>query len=227
MELFDIVAKNRFGDEELKTIKKIPGDCFEILEKNPDLKGRVDVILVKNLEHFFNPIQHQLFLKLIADLLAPGGKAFLLSHSISPYPAEHPLMKAFLLGRKNNTIYPGFLKCEFTFNQSMECQGIMDKKISKVEAPKEEEACYTKTLNKKSLGKFFHSEIGKPSEIFEVTQEVIAIHFDPLTYKNALSKHKSLQLDASFFIDREGYKQEKFSKNSDSCGAIITKKNES
>lgn len=224
MNFFDALVDDRLGEEEKKTIKKIPGDCFKILDENPDLLGKVDVILVKNLEHFFNPVQHQLFLKLIADLLAPKGKAFLIAHCIIPYSKEHALMKAFLSERKMNSVYPGFLKYITTFKQSKDCQGIIGDNVSQVEIPKEDEECKTITVSKESLGKSFHPEIGKVSEFFEISQEVISMHFDPQTYMSALSKHASLKLDASYFVDRMGHRQKGFSKDSLHCAAIISKK---
>lgn len=59
------------------SIEIIPGSCFSILDKHPELVGKVDVIYVQNVEHFFNPVQHQLFLAMIWKLLTPGGYAYL------------------------------------------------------------------------------------------------------------------------------------------------------
>jgi len=63
--------------ELMKSIEIIPGSCFEILTKHPELANQVDVILVQNVEHFLSPMQHQKFLALIETLLAPDGYAFL------------------------------------------------------------------------------------------------------------------------------------------------------
>jgi SAM-dependent methyltransferase len=57
-------------------IIQLPGSCFDILKGNPELKNKIDAIYVSGVVHFFNPEQHQLFLTLLEELLAPGGQAF-------------------------------------------------------------------------------------------------------------------------------------------------------
>lgn len=58
-----------------KNLKKLTITGFNL----PLLKmaGTVDLIYVQNLEHLFSPEQHHIFLETIADLLNPGGYAYL------------------------------------------------------------------------------------------------------------------------------------------------------
>ncbi len=78
---FDQVLNRRLEQELQGVVHKIPGDCFNIPQNHPGLLGKVDAIFVQNLEHFFNPIQHQEFLNLLEKLLTDSGRAFLTAHT--------------------------------------------------------------------------------------------------------------------------------------------------
>lgn len=60
-------------------------NCLEIpsLAAYPEyLKEKVDCIYVQNVEHFFTPQQHECFLNLVSDLLAPDGRAYLIANTL-------------------------------------------------------------------------------------------------------------------------------------------------
>lgn len=63
------------GELKEKTVI-IPGDCFSILDKHPELKGNVDALYVQNLEHFFNPHMHQQFISLWKNFLLRAAGRF-------------------------------------------------------------------------------------------------------------------------------------------------------
>lgn len=85
-------------------IKKMPGDCLAVLDAS-ELKGKFDAIYVANLEQYFNPVEHQQFLKLLEYLLVPGGQAFLCSKSYE-YRKNYPVMKS----EQEQLYYPYFIQ---------------------------------------------------------------------------------------------------------------------
>lgn len=62
-----------------QSIQRIAGDCFKLFrhKKYSHIQGTVDVLYAQNIETSFNPAQHEQFIQLIRDLLAPGGRAYL------------------------------------------------------------------------------------------------------------------------------------------------------
>ena len=65
-EYIPTILKNRLSVEDNPNkIDYDLGDCFDILTRRPELKGKVNAIMVQNVEHFFNPEQHQQFLMLL------------------------------------------------------------------------------------------------------------------------------------------------------------------
>jgi hypothetical protein len=84
-----VIHRNTSMQELKKQIRLISGNCFQLLSIAPTLRGAVDAIYVQNVEHFFNPNQHQLFLGLLDELLVVDGYAFLVAN----YPEDF-VMKA-------------------------------------------------------------------------------------------------------------------------------------
>jgi len=98
------------------SIVKIPGDCFDILNKHPELKGKVDAIYIQHLVHFFNPEKQQLFLKLIEELLAPGGQAFICFNSpdfadtVIYKKSVDTVLSLYNKQKESGDKYPGFVQ---------------------------------------------------------------------------------------------------------------------
>lgn len=224
MELFDTLINGRLDNNQKMTIVKIPGDCFKILESHPELKGSVNFIVVKNLEHFFNPKQHQAFISLISDLLAPNGKAFLTAQALPPLSKEHPLFKLYFVQKEEKNLYPGFIKYQTVFQQCSKSTGLIgDYELSNIERPKDDERCYTKTVSKESLG-FINTKAFGYTELFKITQEVVTMHFEPTVYTKIIAHEPSLEVEEGFFIDHSGHREKKFSKQSSHCAIILNKK---
>lgn len=76
-------------------LESIEGTCFDILKKQPQLEGKVGLILCRNLIHFFNDLEQQIFIDLLKKLLKPGGKAIFTTNSVytqknSEIPIQNP-----------------------------------------------------------------------------------------------------------------------------------------
>lgn len=88
-------------DEIQKRLFTISGSCLDILEKQPSLKGRVDLIVCNNLIHFFNSEQQKQFFQLVKDLLKPNGRIVFTTNSIYTHAEDrqtyeaHPLTTTF------------------------------------------------------------------------------------------------------------------------------------
>src|SRR5271154_3917383 len=68
--------------EEIKDkLKVIDGCCFDILEKHPAMRQTINLVICRNLIHFFNPEQTEKLLTLIRNTLLPGGKAIITANS--------------------------------------------------------------------------------------------------------------------------------------------------
>ncbi|MBS0620185.1 MAG: class I SAM-dependent methyltransferase [Verrucomicrobia bacterium] len=53
----------------------VEGSCFELLSKHAQLSNQVDLVLCRNVIHFFNPQEQADFFDLLKTILKPGGKA--------------------------------------------------------------------------------------------------------------------------------------------------------
>lgn len=60
-----------------KSCAFLPMNCFKILDKAPQYTGKITSIFSQNLIHFFNPAQVHQFFSNIAELLVPGGRAYI------------------------------------------------------------------------------------------------------------------------------------------------------
>jgi predicted O-methyltransferase YrrM len=70
-------------------LEPIETDCLQLLEKKPELAHQIDLILCRNLIHFFNAEQLTVFFELLKKLLQPGGKAIFTANSIYTLPDEN------------------------------------------------------------------------------------------------------------------------------------------
>ena len=57
-------------------------NCLRLLEKKPELHGRINLILCRNLLHCINKQDREKFFLVISNLLAPGGKAIFTTNSV-------------------------------------------------------------------------------------------------------------------------------------------------
>jgi SAM-dependent methyltransferase len=62
------------------------GDCLQIFKEKSELEGQVDLLMCRNLLHFFNDQQEAEFVALVKRLLKPGGKAICSACSIYQVP---------------------------------------------------------------------------------------------------------------------------------------------
>jgi SAM-dependent methyltransferase len=58
------------------------GSCLDLLQRKPELENQVDLIVCRNLIHFFNNEELSLFLKLINKMLKPNGQAIFTANSV-------------------------------------------------------------------------------------------------------------------------------------------------
>lgn len=69
--------------KKLKAVCKMDeGSCFDILKRNADLEGRVNLIMCRNLIHFFNHQQLASLFELVKKMLVSGGQAIFTANSI-------------------------------------------------------------------------------------------------------------------------------------------------
>jgi len=201
-------------------IQKIQGSCFDILNSHPELKEKIDVIYGQNVEHFFNPEQHSAYLELIADLLAPGGQAFLCAHSFQfGTDGDHPLRNLFLQSKKDNKMYPGFAQFRVSFKQLVGSQAqIADNtnEFTDVFRPEDNAIVDIKTIKSE-----------EKDGIMFVTQEAIANYFSPEIYRKVLKSHSRLEVVDAFYIDKNGVRKDKWGANISHAAVIVKKKSKS
>ena len=82
----------------------IAGDCFNELPKS-NFKGKIDVLYVGNMEHYLTPSQHQDFLWLVYDLLAPGSRGYFIART---FEDEGQRPKGYWDGDETYNIYDHF-----------------------------------------------------------------------------------------------------------------------
>jgi SAM-dependent methyltransferase len=91
VHLNDLSPKEKDRFEELK--QQLPenlrgkltfhlGDCLKIFKEKPELEGKVDLLICRNLLHFLNDQQEAEFMALVKKVLKPGGKAICSANSI-------------------------------------------------------------------------------------------------------------------------------------------------
>ncbi|HBC71685.1 MAG TPA: hypothetical protein DCZ38_02750 [Coxiellaceae bacterium] len=225
--------KDEAGEDLSLSIKTISGDCFSILEKEPNLKNAVDVIYVQNLEHFFNPNQHQEFLSLLDKLLAEDGYAYLCAQSFAfavlENPLENPLYKLYISQKDAGDIYPGFAQFNVQLQKIKDTEyEIEEHKISDVSRPSDDAQIGCKDLAEPTYGIYAGSNPGlKSKEILQLKQRVTANAFSPNIYRMAIESHPSLEVVDAFYITKFGVRADAWSKNVAHAAAIIKKKKKS
>ncbi len=219
-ETFDALEQ----PELITSVKTIDGSCFNILKNHPELKNKVDVIYVQNLEHFLNPQQHKELILLIEDLLAPGGYAFFSAHSTGAYSAGEPnkdttseYWKLFLTAEANGTMYPSFIQYDVEFAQADNTETITNPRRFNIKRPENDSIeCYTKTLN---TVKKYGARI--------TTQHVVTNYYTPKIYRQAIENNTKLAVVDAYFMDGQGLRQDNKNWNDPSLvfAAVIVRKN--
>lgn len=183
-------------------IKIMPGNCFDILDKHPELKGKIDVIYVQNLEHFLNPIEHQKFLTLIGELLAPDGYAFLYaSINLQLGRSSNDIIdyeKAVLSLDEAPGMYAGFLGYDYSAKHRHDL-GLYDIHYSDAKRPKND--------NVKCNEKIYDSR--EEGDVLIAKVYAISNGFTPEIYKKAISLHDDLEIIDSYFVNRMGFRVER------------------
>jgi len=216
----DLIKKYTSNTDLSNTIKILEGDCFSVLK---DLQGKCDAIYVANVEHFFNPKQHEQFLKLIESLLAPGGKAFLCANSFAfGTDINNPLFKLYSLRKGQKDLYPGFAKYKVNLSQIKNLGVIFNANIADGPVrPEDDTPCIKYDISKRNERfQFIKNEF---CEVFDVTNEVTANAFSPTIYKNTVGKFTLLNVEETFFVDNMGKKQDKWGANIESAAVIVSK----
>ena len=88
----------------------VPGNCFDLLKTNPSLANRVDLILCRNLIHFFTDEQQTSLLRLVKEVLKPGGKAIFATNAtyvVLGEPSNHTSFNTTQCVISHPTIPPG------------------------------------------------------------------------------------------------------------------------
>lgn len=67
------------------------GDCFDLLDRNPELENSIGLIVCRNLIHFFKDQEQVKFFELIKKMLKSGGQAIFTVNSVYPYFEEMDL----------------------------------------------------------------------------------------------------------------------------------------
>lgn len=228
--ILNTVLSKRIEDKELAQIVEIDqGDCFSILSRRPDLRGKVHALFVQNLEHFFNPAQHQMFLNLLNELLAEDGQAFLCSHSFTfGMDGSNPLYKLHKARKAEKDIYSGFYQCKVTFMQFKDsAMQLGEFTMTDAVRPSDDAEITKKDISHKAVGKAILPTTGIPTDILEVTQEAGCNSFSPSIYRAAVGQIPTLEVLDSFFIYENGRNAgTKWGPNISHAAAIIKKKTE-
>jgi SAM-dependent methyltransferase len=87
----DIDPAEMRGFEQLKQslpsqvaskIESCEGNCLDLLKMKPEIKGKVGLVLCRNLIHFFNAQQQAEFFQLLKEILKPGGQAIVTANTV-------------------------------------------------------------------------------------------------------------------------------------------------
>lgn len=73
--------KSLLPHEVSKKLECVNKNCFQLLKARPDLKKAVDLVLCRNLIHYFSDQQHAQFFTLLSKVLKVGGRAILTANS--------------------------------------------------------------------------------------------------------------------------------------------------
>lgn len=226
VRLLKLVMEARLDFDVSEILTIVPGDCFDLVTKCPELKEAVDLIYVQQLEHFFNPTQHQEFITLISSLLAPGGRAFLSAQTVDSHHIKegHPVYELYAKEKAAGSTYPGFMTQEGDLITDLltgaQLTGVQ---ITRACRPDDTQHCSTKTL---SFGakKIVNVEGLGDREVRALSQLVTSNFYTPTIYKNAIAFHSTLTIVDNYFMNQQGKRYEKFNEDYMIFAAVIIEK---
>jgi SAM-dependent methyltransferase len=77
-----------------KMLEAIEGNCLDILKIRPELKGKMGLVLCRNVIHFLNDKEQTAFFQQLHQLLEPDGRAIVTVNSKYGYPGSRPVFDA-------------------------------------------------------------------------------------------------------------------------------------
>lgn len=222
-------------------ISTLPGSCFESLNKQ-EFRGKFHAIYVQNLEHCFNPIQHQQFLGLLSDLLAENGRAYLMAQTFDGVDGApgHPFQEFFNENKKNNILYPGFRQAiahvrAVNMDENLKYVGyVHGNQRMTLTRPADTAECGNKeSIDQSStvMGVVRNTLV----TLTDVKQTIIQNTFTKEVYEQAILRHPSarvrdsLKIVDSFYLGNKGIRYETYdhSKNTARVVAVIEKRSRS
>ncbi|MGL5784665.1 MAG: hypothetical protein ACRCYZ_04295 [Alphaproteobacteria bacterium] len=224
---YDSVINQRL--RETPTLKemlvKLPGNCFDIPQTNPHLLGKVDAIYVQNLDHFFNPEDHQRYMRLLADLLAPGGRAFLCAHSFI-FKKSDPLYNLYLERKKVGDLYPGFVQYDAEFSASVKHSLEIGLPVLSNATRPADNAPFEKfnIQPPQNAGSIYFPAIGQQVEAIKLHQRVTQNSLSPAIYTRLVAAIPEIFLIDSFFITKERKRASKWDETISHAAVIFEKK---
>jgi len=223
----DTISKRLDGTDLKDKLQAKVCDIFDLLTKFPELEGTFDAIYVQNLEHFFNPIKHQEFLKIISRLLTNGGKAFLSSHSQFYKTPDTDAYNIHVSQNRKNDPYSGFISMNIEYPQVKETGMILKRTVTNVRRAEDNEETKLNTFQLTETDGTGALSFGKNITIIKTLQDVTMNYFSPLVYKNAvnlLGSEYKLKLDQSYLLDKNGTRIKNWCEDVLFACAIVSKK---
>ncbi|MGL4371838.1 MAG: hypothetical protein ACRCTK_04205 [Alphaproteobacteria bacterium] len=203
---------------------KLPGNCFDIPQTHPHLLGTVDAIYVQNLDHFLNPADHQRYMRLLTDLLSPGGRAFLFAHSFL-FKKDDPLYKLYFERKKAEDLYPGFVKYDSEFVVSTEHGFQIGSSTDSNATRPADNAPFEKfdIQPPRDAGLRHYPKLGLV-EMTKLHQRVTQNAFSPTIYTKLVAAIPEITLIDTFFMARNGQRVEKWDHDINYAAIIFEKK---
>ncbi len=222
-QMMDVRLKNH--PELMEKVMRLPGDCFDIPQHYPALLGEVKALSVQNLEHFLNAETHPKFIGLIESLLAPGGRAFLCSHSFMfGTDPNHPLRALYSERKQMGDLYPGFAEYDVTFTSIKGAQmQVGDPEISNVSRPADDAEFVKIDKAEKDAGVMFYSPAGRHVPLQKSTQHIFMNSFSPSIYRGVVAKFPSLRVVDTFFIEKANTRVDQWGDGISHAAVIIEK----
>jgi SAM-dependent methyltransferase len=90
-----------------KKLASIEGSCFNLLKKKPELKNTIDLILCRNVIHFFTLKEQAEFFQLVHSLLKPGGRGIFTVNSTFAF-SDYPFIEECFEKNPDQTCFSHF-----------------------------------------------------------------------------------------------------------------------
>ncbi|MGL4825711.1 MAG: hypothetical protein ACRC4G_05930 [Alphaproteobacteria bacterium] len=225
-QMYDTLINQRLRETPglKEMLLKLPGNCFDIPQTHPHLLGKMDAIYVQNLDHFLNPVDHQRYMRLLTDLLAPGGTAFLFAHSFI-FKKGDPLYKLYFEQKRAGDLYPGFVKYYAEFSVSTKHGFEIGSSTDSNATRPADNAPFEKfdTQPPRDAGLRHYPKLGLV-EMTKLHQRVTQNAFSPTIYTKLVAAIPAISLIDTFFITYEGRRAEKWDETIRQVAVIFEKK---